>query len=123
MSILTFVSLGMIYDPPVAIVIDTTSTVEPSPLREEIQLVLDRQSKAGLILIGLGVSLLLSLALVAWVNNEPLSSLNPFLPWMEIRPTSENVGPLSLNQLNVLQVQLENRALLDNLAISPIGDL
>lgn len=41
---------------------------------------------------------------------------------MEV-PTTEIVGPLSIDQLGFLQVQLENRALLDNLAISPIGDL
>jgi hypothetical protein len=32
-------------------------------------------------------------------------------------------SPMSINQLDLIQVQLENRALLDNLAISPIGDL
>jgi hypothetical protein len=32
-------------------------------------------------------------------------------------------GPLSTSSLSLVQIQLENKALLDNLAISPIGDL
>jgi hypothetical protein len=32
-------------------------------------------------------------------------------------------GPLSASSLSLVQIRLENQALLDNLAISPIGDL
>lgn len=32
-------------------------------------------------------------------------------------------GPLSASSLSLIQIRLENQALLDNLAISPIGDL
>jgi hypothetical protein len=32
-------------------------------------------------------------------------------------------GPLSASAMSIVQIRLENQALLDNLAISPIGDL
>jgi len=32
-------------------------------------------------------------------------------------------GPLSASSLSLVQIRLENQALMDNLAISPIGDL
>jgi len=32
-------------------------------------------------------------------------------------------GPLSASSLSLVQIRLENQALLDSLAISPIGDL
>jgi hypothetical protein len=38
-------------------------------------------------------------------------------------PTIIVEGPLSLDEYEVLQRHLENQALLDNLSISPIGDL
>jgi len=37
--------------------------------------------------------------------------------------TTQVLEPMSISQLNLVQVQLGNQALLDNLAISPIGDL
>jgi hypothetical protein len=32
-------------------------------------------------------------------------------------------GPLSASSMSLVQIRMENQALLDNLAISPIGDL
>jgi hypothetical protein len=113
------------YETPLSNLLDTEllpATKDNSPSVSSETLVLSQQSKAGLVLMGLGVSILLIQVFVVWYLDAPWAAILPWTPWMEV-PTTEIVGPLSIDQLGFLQVQLENRALLDNLAISPIGDL
>jgi hypothetical protein len=68
-------------------------------------------------LMGIGVSLLFGSILVSYWVGAPWAWLGIYESEIPLQ------GPLSIDELSLLQVSLENRALLDNLAISPIGDL
>jgi len=81
-------------------------------------------NKAASVLVGLGISILLTNAMLIYLNDLPWEVIYFWYPWISNEvPVTEITGPLSIDQLGFLQIQLENRALLDNLAISPIGDL
>lgn len=70
-----------------------------------------------LTLLGTGVTLLFGSIFISYMLGSPWAWLGIYEEEVPLN------GPLSIEQLGLLQVELENRALLDNLAISPIGDL
>jgi hypothetical protein len=85
----------------------------------------------GLMLLG-GAILLTSMALSIYYTGDISSAFyNSGVPEIVISSDSLNIqtsslgvsGPLTLSEYEVLQRTLENKALLDNLSISPIGDL
>jgi len=79
-----------------------------------------------------GAILLTSMALSIYYTGDISSAFyNSGVPEIVISSDSLNIqtsslgisGPLTLSEYEVLQRTLENKALLDNLSISPIGDL